>query len=170
MTIPKNRPVIWQDIEDARIKWDKTHSELCTILGILQYKWTEIRRDPERMNAPVDDPSLAILMRLYDDNVTLVPEQETVNMRAIYEMLNEQKKRIDGEDLKKRHFSPHFGRNSSAGYTWIDRESPPTAVVARIAETGKILADTFYEKLAQMSQIESAAREVDPFKTGKWKI
>jgi len=176
--IPKDRPVIWQDIEDLRIRWNLTHNALCAFLGILANNWTQIRSKPHGLEEVVGEVSLAILVRIYDEYPSLAPNAELPDMRQVYEDMNAQKLAEfektgegDGEKIKKRHFSVKFGRNSSAGYAWIEKQVIPRAVIARIVDIftthkGQINAD---KVLTRLSKLEAKVRGVDPYKTGQWK-
>ena len=173
MTIPTTRPVIWQDLEDIRQRNGLTQSDLCDFFGIPQARWTDISKNKETMLADVvKDVTVALLARIYDKHPNLMPQKKDEDLRLFYEYLNKLKPErltgsTKGKDILKRHFAVYLGRNSSAGYAWLDHNKPASPQVHRVIQA--VQKDTnAFELLEELTEVEARARGVDPFKNGNW--
>lgn len=172
MSIPKNRPVLWQDLEELRGRFHFSRVQMCKCLGIPQRKWELNMRD--NLTAQVDDKTVAMLARLYDDDKNLLPEEVPHDMREFYE---EMLRYAGNEEIKKRHFGPLLGRSSGAGYAWLDNPSQRISKpVVRLIQAIKKAALNPEEKqtlnpflvLQKYSRIEAAVSDEDPFVGGRW--
>lgn len=173
MTIPKTRPVLWQDLDDLRERLGYTRVQMCKYLGIPQRKWElNMRKDP---HAPIDDKTVAMLARIYDDDKNLLPEEDLHDMRKFFE--KEVVEFAGVEQIKKRHYGPLLGRSSGAGYAWIDnpgqRISKPVESLIRAVKKATLNKENEeslnpFLMLKKYSQIEAKVSEVDPFETGRW--
>jgi len=164
MSIPKDRPVIWRDLEDLRQRFGLNNGTLAEIFGLPTARWNrEIR---ENFDQPVKEVPVAILARIYDQHPDLLPIAAKPDMREVYDFLNSQRDG-GGEPIQKRHFSILFGRNSSAGYSWLDQSKPTSAPIDRIIASIK-KSPAPYKVLQEMAETEARARNVDPWKTGRW--
>lgn len=173
MSIPPTRPVLWQDLEDIRQRNGLTQGDLCDFFGIPQAKWGEISKNKEeKLHEVVKDVTVAILARIYDMHPNLMPQKTDEDLRVFYEFLNSLKpERLSGstkgKDILKRHFAVYLGRNSSAGYAWLDHAKPASPQVHRVIQAAKKAPNAF-ELLEELTEVEARARGVDPFKNGNW--
>lgn len=171
MPIPITRPVIWQDLEDIRQRHNLTQGDLCEFFGIPQAKWGSVVKG-NKYEEEVKDVAVAILARIYDLHPHLMPERKDEDLRVFYKYLNQQKPErmggsAKGKDILKRHFPIYLGRNSSAGYAWLEHDKPASPPVHRIIQAAR-KAPNAYELLDELADVEARARKVDPFKYGNW--
>lgn len=172
MAIPKTRPVLWQDLDDLRERFGFTRVQMCKYIGIPQRKWElNMRKHP---HAPIDDKTVAMVARIYDDDKNLLPEETPRDMREFFEELL---KYAGSEEIKKRHYGPLLGRSSGAGYAWLDNPSqriskPVERLIQAIRKASLNPRDQQsinpFLVLKKYSEIEAKVSEVDPFETGRW--
>lgn len=173
-SIPLTRPVIWQDLEDIRLRNNLTQGDLCDFFGIPQAKWGEISKNKggAKLTDVVKDVTVAILARIYDMHPDLMPQKKDEDLRVFYKDLNALKpERLSGstkgKHILKRHFAVYLGRNSSAGYAWLDQGKPASPQVHRVIQAVQNATNAF-ELLEELTEVEARARGVDPFKNGNW--
>lgn len=173
MPIPLTRPVIWQDLEDIRVRNKLTQGDLHDFFGIPQAKWGRIIKNKgPKLTDVVKDVTVAMLARVYDMHPNLMPEKKTEDLRVFYEKLNAMKpERLSGptkgKSIKKRHFAVYLGNNSSAGYAWLEQARPASEQVQCLIKAVKN-AENVFELLEEITEVEKRTRGVDPFKTGSW--
>mgnify|MGYP006870084542 CR=1 FL=1 len=67
--IPTNRPVLGRDLDEIKQEFGLSTADACYLFGLSITKWTHVVR--QAPDAPVKDPTLALVVRLLDANPDL---------------------------------------------------------------------------------------------------
>ncbi|MCK9687349.1 hypothetical protein [Scleromatobacter humisilvae] len=169
--IPTDRPVLGRDLEAIAQAHGLQASDAIWMLGLTPNKWSDfVRAAPEQ---PVGDPTLALLVRILDQNpeLRLIPEFPTpAEMRELF---------VDQLGVSPREFSVLMGFQATAGDRWIRMRSRISATTYHLfwalqrtlqqlpkSEREKFIAG-WRDTVAQ----EASTRGVeDVFRAGSWSV
>lgn len=161
--IPSNRPVLGTDLNEMLTRLGGISvADACWLFGLQRNRWYEIAKSPE----PLDDVSLALLVRLLDSYPEFSPIRPTPKAAWIYEWLRD----ID-PNMDQRRFSLMLGREKSASHRWLKLGGEVSPKIERLFAimqamlTGKVDPITSIEPLVAQ---EAHARGVDVVRTGMW--
>lgn len=167
--IPTNRPVIGRDLDAVRQSFGLLTADACWLFGISITRWMQIvRQNPE---APVKDPSLALLVRFLDQHpeLSIIPK-----FPGPHEMFNLVNSVVQTD---KKRFSVIFGSEGSAAYRWLGANSRQSPAVNRLMLYMKaaLLSRPPEERVELMEkwrdtvEAEATSRGAqDVFKTCRW--
>lgn len=113
--IPTDRPVVGKDLEAISQAHGLQAADAIWLFGLSPNKWSSfVRGSPDQ---PLDDPTLALLVRILDQNpeLRLIPKFPTPT--EMMDLL------VNEHDFQKREFSVMFGFEASAGDRWIRLKS-----------------------------------------------
>lgn len=152
-------PVTGKTIQTFQLVFGLTMVELCEILSIPRPAIKAVMEQD-----PVKDVAVAVLVRFYFKHPDRVPRLRDLNMANVYQ-------RIGGEKtVRVRMFSVPLGRDSGAGYNWVNRgfraSDQPLDMAEMIMRSENPTAQYF--EFFDAAREEAAARGVNPFLTGSW--
>lgn len=166
-TVPSNRPVIGKDLENLRQVLGITASDACWLFGLTMQKWGELVH--KKSHDPIQDPSLALLVRLVDEDPSLVEIPNYPSPESFFNFLN------TIEKIDQKTFSLILGGDKSSGHRWISRGSRTSPHVMRLMHylRKKISKDlngaSEVEKWVNVVENEAHSRNInDLWKEGRW--
>lgn len=166
--LPSDRPVTGRDLEALRQKLDLLVNDFCFVLGISMAKWSRIKKSPD---APLDDPGLAILARVLDDDpsLSLVPKAPTP--QAVHDKIVAHK---PYSAMPRRAFGIVLGRDASASYRWLEQQQHTGTVTDRLLIVLAKVLDTKglpgLEKWMTVVDTEASARKISNiWREGLWR-
>lgn len=126
--IPSNRPVIGRDLETLRLAFGLSTHDTIWLLNLSITRWTDIVRNAP--DAPVSDPSLALLVRLLAQHPELLQALLPAKPHAseVFDLMR------SAAPIELKRFSPHLGAEASAGYRWMRPGAQPSAMVQRLMQ------------------------------------
>lgn len=126
--IPSNRPVIGRDLETLRLAFGLSTHDTIWLLNLSITRWTGIVRNAP--DAPVSDPSLALLVRLLAQHPELLQALLPAKPHAseVFDLMR------SAAPIELKRFSPHLGAEASAGYRWMRPGAQPSAMVQRLMQ------------------------------------
>lgn len=126
--IPSNRPVIGRDLETLRLAFGLSTHDTIWLLNLSITRWTDIVRTAP--DAPVSDPSLALLVRLLVQHPELVQALLPAKPHAseVFDLMR------CAAPIELKRFSTHLGAEASAGYRWMRPGAQPSAMVQRLMQ------------------------------------
>ena len=158
------RPYTNRDIHEFMAKYGFTVRQTCELLGINRMNFGKFSNEDEI----IKDPSIEILLRLYDTFPTVLLKSGEPNMVEVFNTIRESEPSVLGADWQ---FSVLFGRNMSQSYNWM-RDGAPSPSVARLVKLmGELKAaghKGVYKTLRTLAEKTARARGVSPFSTGRW--
>lgn len=168
--IPTNRPVLGRDLDEIKQEFGLSTADACYLFGLSITKWTHVVR--QAPDAPVKDPTLALVVRLLDANPDLNVIPPTPSSQEIFDLLKESL-----PDLDQKRFSIIMGSEATAGYRWLkvgSRHSPTLSrlmlymhmALTRLSKRDRVKALQIWWRTVEM---EASARGVeDVFSVGRW--
>lgn len=166
-TVPEERPVVGKDLDNLRQVLGISTSDACWLFGLSMQKWGEFVH--KKSHLPVDDPSLALLVRLIDNNPSLCEIPKNPDPESFYNLLNIYMK------VDQKTFSLILGCDKSSGHRWISQNSRVSPHVMRLMHylRKSILVSgdgvDFIENWKSVVTKESEARDIcDIWKEGRW--
>lgn len=168
--IPSNRPILGKDLDTIRIQQGILTADACWLFGLSITRWMQIVRQASEI--PVKDPTLALLIRLLDNNpeLSVIPRFPTAI--EMFEVIN------SVQETDQKRFSLLFGSEASAANRWLvdnnTRQSPAVnrlmhymkaALMSKAPDQRPALIDRW----AGIVREEGQARGVpDVFRAGNW--
>lgn len=170
MPIPKNRPVIGRDLDDLREKLGLSTADACWLFGLSMNAWAAAAKaDPD---APVENPSLALLVRFLDQHPEVVVIPKMPAPQEIADLVNEV------TETPQRALSVLLGNEGTAAYRWlkVGVKAPPTVqrlmfglkqALLRRPEVAKKI-ELLNDWRATVETEAKARGEANIFGTAKW--
>jgi hypothetical protein len=161
MPIPDDRPVLNDDIENVRGMYNLRNNEIKELFGISDAKITTMKKRPQD---PVDDPTVAIILRIFTKRPELFVERlvPSYDLKGIIHWLG-------GVD---RHVGVYLGRNFFSGYRYMQKGQKGTVSINIVK--GLLVRFLKEDKLTDyidVLQTEARARGIaDIFEHGKWQL
>ncbi len=170
--IPSNRPVIGRDLDTLRLAFGLTTHDTIWLLNLSITRWTDIVRNAP--DAPVSDPSLALLVRLLVQHPELVQALLPAKPHAseVFDLMR------SATPIELKRFSTHLGAEASAGYRWMRPGAQPSAMVQRLMQCLRTVLhgqnnDMRSQELSSWrNTVEQEARArgvVQVLQTGRWR-
>lgn len=169
--IPSHRPVIGRDLETLRLAFGLTTHDTIWLLNLSITRWTQIVR--KEADAPVSDPSLALLVRLLMQHPelvhTLLPSKPHAS--EVFDLMQ------SASAVELKRFSTYVGAEASAGYRWMRPGAQPSTMVQRLLQClHSVLSTQSCEVRSQelsgwreTVEQEAHARGLAPvLETGRW--
>lgn len=167
-TIPSSRPVLGKDLDGIRQTLGISVADACWVFGITISKWAKLTKNPTCI---IDDPALALLIRMIDSNPLLCELPQYPDPCDIFKDLN------DVAKIDKKTFSILLGAEKSSAHRWIKKSSRPTPPTSRLmyyiaksmSTSSQHKKESFLKSWSETVKTEAIARGAeDIFKDGKW--
>lgn len=168
--IPVSRPVINKDLDDLRLSYGLSVMDACYLFGLNMGKWSAMKSAP---NEPVTDVSLALLVRLLNENPALFTPPEYPSPAEMKDLFD----KSQGEPIKQKDLAIMLGNNESSGYRWLRLNSNQKPSVSRLSlYLEKMLLsckedqrhDLLEEWMKVVHQEGYVRTNKDVFVTGQW--
>lgn len=156
-------------LEEFRIRFGLTVGDMCHILGIARPMWSRIIHE----KGAVKDPTIGMVIRLYETFPHLCPVQPPVSMQVAFDHIAKDwtKGSRSAPALTQREFSLFAGREPTASYRWFDENgmSQATSTPVRRLMEGLLQVPKAGEIMKKLMSEESMSRGVDPIGNNTWR-
>ena len=129
----KNKPRTGAYLNLFKQKYGLTVSKMCALFGIsTQAKFNSIVRPPEGNSSDeLLDPTVALILRLYETHESLVPLNNELSLEDTYKMFQ----RVFGKTkVTESTFGQLLGRSAGSGYRWLNGSGNATPQVGIVLE------------------------------------
>jgi hypothetical protein len=165
----KPKPITGADLEEFRIRFGLSVGDMCYILGIARVMWNKIIRQP----GVVSDPTIGMVIRLYETFPQLCPVQPAVSIDTAFKQIAKDwgKSSRSTPPLTTRDFALYAGREPTASYRWFDKDgmSQATSTPVRRLVEGLLQVPKAADFMKKLMLDESTSRGVDPVGNNTWR-
>lgn len=144
--LPK-RPVCGHDLDRWRLKNGLKKTTAADFFGLPWTKWDKLT-SPGHADAPLDDPVLAMLLRLYTEKPEAAQLQQAPDIKAFYTFLG-----FENNPKDKEAFAALTGRSMPSIYRLLDYDGSPGRPLLRWIEAIKRLGLSPAQSLKLMNKI-----------------
>lgn len=161
--LSRDKPVTGRDLDRLRLRLGGiTVTDACWLFGLQRGRWYALIKQDK----PLDDTSLAVLMRVLDAYPQLCPVKPAPKPSYVYHWLREVHPNLD-----QRQFSLLLGREKSAAHRWLKQGvavSPKVERLFNVLQTMILAGMQPLNSLEPLVVLEATARGIDLTSEGMW--
>lgn len=161
--LSRDKPVTGRDLDRLRLRLGGiTVTDACWLFGLQRGRWYALTKQ----DTPLDDTSLAVLMRVFDAYPQLCPVKPAPKPSYVFHWLREVHPNLD-----QRQFSLLLGREKSAAHRWLKQGmavSPKVERLFNILQTMILAGMQPMNSLEPLVVLEATSRGLDLTRDGMW--